>query len=299
MQIIKHSKKYLIISGLLILFCVVGIFYRGLNIGIDFAGGSLLQITYIGERPAITTLQSTLSDTGIRASVQYFGEEDIIIRSEFLGEEKYQKLTTVLLAKNEKNKVSIVKFESTGPLVSNELRKKAYIAITLVVLGIVLYIAFAFRHSSDVVSSWKYGLIAIIALVHDITIPLGVWAWLGLEINSFFVIAILSILGLSVNDTIVVFDRIRENILKNKIEKVYQSFPELTNASVLQTMTRSIFTSLTLILPLFVLYLIGPDATIEFALALLVGIIVGTYSSIFLAAPLLTLWQSKGKKVRL
>ena len=296
MQIIKHSKKYLIISGLLILLCVVGIFYRGLNIGIDFAGGSLLQITYTGERPVITTLQDTLSDIGIRASVQYFGEEDIIIRSEFLGEEKYQKLTTALLTKGE---ASIVKFESTGPLVSNELRKKAYIAITLVVLGIVLYIAFAFRHSSDVVSSWKYGLIAIIALVHDITIPLGVWAWLGLEINSFFVIAILSILGLSVNDTIVVFDRIRENILKNKIEKVYQSFPELTNASVLQTMTRSIFTSLTLILPLFVLYLIGPDATIEFALALLVGIIVGTYSSIFLAAPLLTLWQSKGKKVRL
>ena len=303
MAIIKHSKKFLLFSGIIVLLAIVGILTRGINLGLEFTGGSLLQISYQNNTSMRSAAESALSKLDIAGSVQNLGDTDVIIRTEFLDEEKYQALTGELLHseilsegevsdENSRDKsAEIIRFESVGPTIGAEMVSRAYTAIALVALGIILYIAWAFRRSGEVISSWKYGLVAILTLIHDISIPLGIWAWLGFELNGFFVVALLSILGLSVNDTIVVFDRIRENILKHK--KEYLDFQALAEASVWQTMTRSIFTSLTLILPLLVLWLVGPASTAEFALALLIGIVVGTYSSIFVATPLLVHWQKR------
>ena len=190
-------------------------------------------------------------------------------------------------------------FTSIGPSVGQELVSKAIFAIVLVVIAIVLYIAFAFRTVSKPVASWKYGIIAIATLVHDIAIPAGVFALLGhfygAEVDTLFVVALLTVLGISVSDTIVVFDRIREN-LKNHTAP---TFAETVGKSLSQTFVRSINTSLTVILVLISLFFFGPLATKNFALVLIVGMFFGTYSSIFVASPLLVIaegLQGKGKK---
>jgi preprotein translocase subunit SecF len=196
-------------------------------------------------------------------------------------------------------------FDSIGPSVGKELTSKAIMAIILVSLAIICFIAFAFRKVSKPVSSWKYGIIAVITLFHDVAIPVGVFTLLshfqGVEVDTLFVVAVLTILGLSVSDTIVVFDRIREN-LRNRVST---SFDETVGRSLEQSYVRSICTSLTVILVLLSLFFFGPSSTKYFALMLTAGMFFGTYSSIFLASPLLVLveeWQvkkqakKKGKK---
>ena len=192
------------------------------------------------------------------------------------------------------------RYNSIGPVIGQELRKKAFWALLVVVLAIILFIAFAFRkvtevaNSNNKVSSWKYGFSAIIALIHDILIPAGIFTLLGhyfinYQIDAVFVMAILAILGFSVNDTIVVFDRIRENLNLTKKE----TFDEIVGKSLRQTMARSINTSLTTLIVLLILYFFGGESTQQFALVLSLGVIFGTYSSIFLASPLLTLFQKR------
>jgi preprotein translocase subunit SecF len=181
-------------------------------------------------------------------------------------------------------------------------------------LAIIVFVAWAFRSLEDDEeesantkeiknkekgpSSWSYGFIAVIALFHDIIIPTGIFIWLGLEVNSLFIVGLLSILGLSVNDTIVVFDRIREKVrIAEANPRTAVAFDQMVGESITQTMTRSINTSLTLFVALIALYFVGPAATQDLALVMILGMIVGTYSSIFLASPLLVLWQKlKGKK---
>jgi preprotein translocase subunit SecF len=187
-------------------------------------------------------------------------------------------------------------FNSIGPSVGKELTSKAIMAIILVSLAIICFIAFAFRKVSKPVSSWKYGIIAVLTLLHDVAIPVGVFTLLshfqGVEVDTLFVVAVLTILGLSVSDTIVVFDRIREN-LKNRMNT---SFAETVGKSLEQSYVRSICTSLTVILVLLSLFFFGPVSTKYFALMLTAGMFFGTYSSIFLASPLLVLveeWQVK------
>ena len=181
-----------------------------------------------------------------------------------------------------------------------ELQKKSMYAIILVLLAIVAFITFAFRHVSKPVSSWKYGIVAVIALFHDVLIPVGFFAFLGhfygVEVDSLFVTAILVVLGFSVHDTIVVFDRTRENLRINESEKQKKEFDQIVGESVSQTFIRSINTSLTVIISLLVLFYTGPVATKDFSLALLVGIIAGTYSSIFIGSPLLVTLQKFSSK---
>jgi preprotein translocase subunit SecF len=193
----------------------------------------------------------------------------------------------------------VERLNTVGPSIGKEVRSKAFLAIALVVVAIILYIAFVFRKVSPgieedaekIPSSWKYGFIAILALLHDIAIPIGVFALFQIEISSLFVVGLLSILGLSVNDTIVVFDRIRENLTTNKEEKTKESFAATVGRALRQTMARSINTSLTLLIVLGALLAVGPVAIQELALVLLIGTFVGTYSSIFIASPLLVLWN--------
>jgi len=189
------------------------------------------------------------------------------------------------------------RFESIGPVIGQELREKSIEALIAVLIGIILYIAWAFRKVSDPVSSWKYGVTAIIALAHDVIIPVGVFVVLGMvtgvEVDILFVTALLTILGFSVNDTIVVFDRTRENLAKSHHQGEFES---IVNKSVNQTITRSIYTSLSTFMVLFAVFLFGGESIKYFVLALMIGIIVGTYSSIFLASPILVEWEHASRR---
>ena len=194
----------------------------------------------------------------------------------------------------DKNALDEMSFNSIGPSVGQELTRKAILAIILVSLAIIFFIAFAFRKVSKPVSSWKYGIIAIVSLLHDVIIPIGLFVILshfyGAEVDTLFVVAVLTILGLSVSDTIVIFDRIREN-LRNQESIAKINFSEIVGKSLDQSYVRSICTSLTVILVLLSLFFFGPVSTKYFALMLTAGMFFGTYSSIFLASPLLVCWK--------
>ncbi len=295
MFIVKYRKIFFAISATLVIVSIAMVITRGLHFGIDFKGGSLTEVSYKDARPETLELQTavaTLSLGDVR--IQPAGEHDAIIRTVSLNEVQHASLINALSLSG-KSPLEEKRFNSIGPVVGQELRSKAWVAILLVILGIVLFIAFAFRHVSEPVASWKYGMIIIIALLHDIIIPTGVVALLGKDVDTLFVIALLSIMGLSVHDSIVVFDRVRENLRLKK----WRDFSETVGKSLEQTFVRSINTSLTIILVLFALYFFGPVSTKDFSLILLIGMFFGTYSSIFLGSPLLVttkLLQDSSKK---
>lgn len=293
MIIVNYRKIFYIISGLLVLASIFSVYSFGLNLGIDFTGGALLEVEYRNERPAIDEIRENLKKSGFEsARVQPTGELGVIIRTQTLTEAEHQQLLTALgsrasLEAELPSELIEKRFYSIGPIIGEELKQKAWIAIFLVVIMIILFITFTFRGVSRPVSSWKYGLVAIVALLHDIAIPIGIFSYIGAEVNVLFITALLAILGFSVNDTIVVFDRVREN-LKGKID---EEFGKTVGKSLKQTFVRSINTSLTTLVVLGFLYFIGGSATQMFSLTLAIGVIAGTYSSIFLAAPLLVTIQ--------
>jgi preprotein translocase subunit SecF len=302
MGIVKYRKIWYTISSLLLAASIFSIFYFGLKLGIDFTGGSLLEIEYQTGRPEIPIIQDGLSALNFGSiSLQPAGDKGLFIRSRTLTEEEHQKAISALLLTGSFNEV---RFDSIGPVIGQELRQKSWMAVGLVMIMIIFYIAFAFRKVSKPVSSFKFGLMAVVALVHDVTAPVGVFAVLGkffdVEIDILFITAILTVLGFSVHDTIVVFDRIREN-LKRGMGKDPASpaggFEETIGISVNQTITRSINTSLTVLLVLLAIFFFGGETTKYFALALMIGVFFGTYSSIFLASPLLvTLYKFQQRK---
>lgn len=295
MGIVKYRKIWYTISGLLLAASIFSIFYFGLKLGIDFTGGSLLEIEYQASRPENSIIQDKLSALNFgNISLQPTGDKGLLIRSRTLTEEEHQKALSALLSTGAFNEV---RFDSIGPVIGQELRQKSWMAVGLVIIMIILYIAFAFRKVSKPVSSFKFGLMAVVALVHDVATPVGVFAVLGkffdVEIDILFITAILTVLGFSVHDTIVVFDRIREN-LKSGMGK---DFEETIGLSVNQTITRSINTSLTVLLVLLAIFFFGGETTKFFSLALIIGVFFGTYSSIFLASPLLvTLYKFQQRK---
>lgn len=301
MFIIKYRKIFFLISFLLVVSAVFSVFYFGLNLGIDFIGGSIMEISYDGTRPEIDVVKENVEKVvDGNVLVQPTGEKGFLIRTKSAEDGTRELILSVLPVgtssdeSEESGKVAPVspkeeRFNLIGPTIGSELRSKALVAIVMVIFAIILLIAYVFRQVSDPVSSWKYGVVAIVALAHDIIIPTGIFAYLGYEIDSLFIIALLAILGLSVNDTIVVFDRIREN-LKNRVSR---SFEETVGKSLNETFTRSINTSITTLFVLLTLYFIGPASTQNFALALALGIFFGTYSSIFLASPLLVAVEEK------
>jgi len=280
----------------MVLASIAAIAFYGLNLGIDFKGGSMVEISYESNRPTVTTLNEAFKGLNLGSvSIQPTGEQGFILR---LREVTDEERATLLQAASLNNTAPVTEVQSSiiGPALGRELAQKGLIAIAIVSLLIILFIAIAFRHVSKPVASWKYGLIAIATLIHDITIPTGVFAYLGAtrgtEIDALFITAILTILGLSVNDTIVVFDRIRENLRL----RIAPYFEDTVGISLSQTFTRSINTSLTVILVLLCLYFFGGPTTKDFALVLTIGMVVGTYSSIFIASPLLVTWQKWSEK---
>ncbi len=287
MWIIKNKKIFITISALLVSLSILTVIVFGLKLGIDFKGGAQTEMKY-DMRPTSFEATTLLREKGITdAVVQEVGINILSIKTRALSEGERQEMVATLQTIGEGGELE--NFNSIGPSVGRELTRKSLLAIVLVSLAIVLFIAYAFRHVSKPVSSWKFGLIAITTLIHDIAIPSGVFALLGrfygAEVDTLFVVALLTVLGLSVSDTIVVFDRIRENL---RIKKG-TSFEETVGISLSETFGRSINTSVTIIIALLALFFLGPDATKNFALVLVVGMFVGTYSSIFVASPLLTI----------
>jgi len=291
--IIKHRKIWFLLSGLLGLASVAALVIFPLRLGIDFTGGSLMELKF-SERPAAQDMRDTMAELEYsEAQVQPLGEDGILMRLPTMGEEEHQEILTSL--RNKYGEVIEMRFESIGPSIGSEMRSRAVWSLSLVLIAIALYVAYAFRKVSRPVASWKYGITTLIAaLGHDVLIPLGVFAILGelylVEINTAFIAAMLTVLGFSVHDTIVVFDRVRENLMKTQ-----GSFEKIVERSVNETLARSINTTLTTLLPLTAIYLWGGETLKYFALALIIGLVAGTYSSIFLASPLLVVFQKRKK----
>jgi len=274
---------------------VAAMFVWGLNPGIDFVGGTLIDVSYPDGRPDQAAITASLSSIDQSASIRASGEDGYIIRMNEISQERKDEVMSALSLQGSHILVEN-SFDSVGPTLGIEALRKSLVSIVLVLVGIVLYITFAFRKVSEPVSSWKYGLVAIAALIHDVVIPVGVFSvfgyYFGYEVDTLFVTALLVILGFSIHDTIVVFDRVREN-LKEDLKK---TFDVVVGESVNQTISRSINTSLTTLIALIVLYFLGSQSTQEFALVLIIGIAAGTYSSIFIASPLLVTIEKWGKK---
>jgi preprotein translocase subunit SecF len=298
MFIIKYKKIFIGISLGLVVLSLVSLFTFKLRIGIDFKGGALTEVVYTTPRPSQEAVEASLSKLDLGAVlVQPTGDAGYILKSRDLNETEHADVLKALSVDG-KSTVEEKSFNSIGPSVGRELTRKAVVAIILVSLAIICFIAFAFRGVSKPVSSWRYGLIAIVTLLHDVLIPVGIFTVLshyyGVEVDTLFVVAILTILGLSVSDTIVIFDRIRENLKSQNINKV--DFGEVVGHSLDQSYVRSISTSMTVILVLLSLVFFGPASTKYFALMLTSGMFFGTYSSIFLASPLLVLVSERQAK---
>lgn len=309
MFIIKHAKKFLSIGiGLMVASVIVlGVF--GFNLGIDFTGGALTEVSY-DVRPEKAEVETALNELSfetplggysLRRSLDEAGRENFILRTRDLEEPERQAVESVLVSAGEGGAVN--RYTSIGPVIGEELKAKAQWAIGLVALVIVLYVAFAFRGISKPVRSSRYGLITIFVLVHDVLVPTAFFSVLGYfagaEIDVLFVMAILAVLGYSVNDTIVIFDRVRENLIANKENDRHEPFKDVVGRSLEQSFARSINTSLTTFVVLCALYVLGGDVTQNFALVLMAGVVAGTYSSLFIAPPML-IWieeRQKAKKV--
>ena len=301
MYIVRHQNVFFAITGAITFAALVSVFMFGLRPGLDFTGGTLVQATYQGGRPSPVALTRSLDTAGFKGySLREANTNDYVLRAGNMTPAMRNALPQTLSVGGA-SPVTIAQLTEVGPTIGTELRNKAFIALGLVLLCILLFIAFAFRKVSKPVSSWIYGLIALVTLIHDIIVPVGFFAFLGYltgaQIDTLFVTAILTILGFSIHDTIVVFDRTRENLRINEEKNRKEDFAETAGRSLNQTFVRSINTSLTVLITLSVLYFIGPASTKDFALTLLVGIIAGTYSSIFVATPLLVeVEKRRGKR---
>ena len=269
-----------------LLIILPGIYFlitSGLKLGIDFTGGTLLEYQFEN--------RVNTDDLKIYGLVTQLGNDSYIIRSKPLEQGRIDDIRKSLTQKY--GKVVERRVEIVGPVIGAELSKKAALAVIVASLVIVLYIAFSFRKVPKPQSSWRFGISAVLALVHDILVVLGAFAILGkflnVEIDTLFVTALLTIIGFSVHDTIVVFDRIRENLIKHPGKK----FLGVANLSVIQTLGRSLNTSLTVVFVLIALFLFGGETLKWFVVALLIGIISGTYSSIFNATALLVWWEER------
>ncbi len=300
MFIIRNKNIFFSITAVVVLAAVVAIFAFGLHLSIDFTGGTLAQIRYDGVRPSHEALTQNLQDAGFtNFSLRETGTDGYTLRAQTITDQQRTNLPAYF--SNQSGAAHVEQLSEVGPTIGTELRNKSILAVALVLLCILFFIAFAFRKVSKPVSSWMYGLMAIVGLTHNVIVTTGFFALLGhltgAQVDSLFVTAVLTVLGFSVHDTIVVFDRTRENLRINHEKNRKEAFEETAGRSLNQTFVRSVNTSLTVALTLLVLYFVGPAATRDFSLTLLVGIIAGTYSSIFLATPLLVaLEKRRGQK---
>ncbi len=286
---LKYYKFWFAVSGLILLFGIISLSVYGLRLGIDFKGGTQMEWQFSGTVD-LGKLQDAIRQENLgNFQIQTAQNNSYLVETVSLTPDQHQQLIDKVKAgAGDFNETS---YNSIGPTIGKELEHSAFWQLLFVSLGIVIYIGYAFRKVAKPVTSWRFGWSAVIALLHDLLFVLGAFSILGhfkgVEIDSLFVTAMLTVLGFSVHDTIVVFDRIRENL------RVYagQSIEFVVNHSIAQTIVRSLNTSLTVLFVLLSLLLFGGETIRYFVLALFLGIIVGTYSSIFIASPVLVLWQ--------
>ena len=295
MQIIKYKKFYILFSLLLLVPGIISLAVFKLNLSIDFTGGSVFKYEIKTQDQNNKNIEDTLrvifkNKDIVVESITYDQDNIIVLRTKPVVSQKNDEIKTELTTKL--NYLSQVSFETVGPSVGKEAARKAFLSVIIASLGILLYIAYAFRNIPKPYSSFRFGVSAIVAMLHDAFVVLGIFSLLGhflkVEIDALFITAILTVIGFSVHDTIVVFDRIRENL--NKLPKGYK-FSDIVNYSVVETLNRSMATSLTVITTLLSLFILGGSSIRYFVLALLIGITSGTYSSIFTAAPILVYWE--------
>lgn len=315
------------LSALLVVLTFVGMVVRGIPYGIDFTGGTLLEIEYKTEVPAVDDVRKVFEQLNLGSASFQRTEQGYFIRLSEVSEDQRKQVMAELRKQigqtsaepevsvdgnptaglgvsnldlqfskdgeeTNSNRVSERRFDSVGPIIGQELKSRSAKALFLVLLAIMAFIAYAFRKVSWPVKSWVYGAAAVLALFHDVIITFGAYIWaasfFGWEVDTVFVAALLTVLGYSVNDTIIVFDRIRENL-----PRMDEPFEQVVNASVNQTLARSINTTFTTILVLAAIFVFGGETLRPFMFALIVGIGLGAYSSIFIASPLLVTWYNR------
>lgn len=295
LHVVKFRAVWFALSAIMIGASIAALAFWGLRQGIEFTGGSLVEVRCVGVRPTVTEVESrieaalpTLGDV----VVQPVGDQNIQLRFRSVTEGEHQHILQTLQTFGEMQEL---RFDAIGPVIGQELRSKSIKGLVVALLAILAYVAYAFRKVSAPISSWKYGAVTIFTAFHDVIVPLGVFAVLGhthqIEIGTPFVAAILTILGYSITDTIVVMDRIRENLHKEK-----GTYTEIVERSVHQTFLRSFYTSTSTLLTLFAIFFFGGASLHEFSLSLIIGIAIGTYSSIFIASPLLVSWNNWSSK---
>lgn len=302
---VKYRKIYFIFSGILLIGSLVCLIIFGLKLGIDFTGGSILELEFKTERPSNQEIRESLKgfDLG-EIYIQPADEKGLILRMKDISEDVHQQIIQKLKGPTSggyPGELEEKRFESIGPVIGQELKEKAKLLIVISLLSIVFYIAIAFRRVQKPLSSWQYGIASLFILSHDILIPLGVFALLGkfyqVQLTIPIICAFLTIVGYAINNVVVVYDRLRENLLRCVFRDFVLGFEEATNKAINQTLTRQLNTSLTTLFPLIAIFFLGGETLKYFALTLILGITAGTYSSIFLAIPILVSWLKwRGRK---
>lgn len=288
LQIIQKRAYAYLLSGILTGASVIVTILWGLNLGIDFKGGTLMEVRFaVDPAPETRVVEESLSELSLKSlTVQPTENRGMLLRYLASDETANEQVLSKLRALDPE--VKDLRTDFIGGSVSDQIKKNAFTGILLSIIGIALYIAWAFRRVSGVVTSWEYGLGAVIALAHDIIIVIGLFAVLGhfygVEVGVPFIAALLTILGYSVNDTIVVYDRVRENLMRSSKKG---DFENIVNRSLNETLGRSINTSMTVIITLIAIVLFGGESIKYFGVALLAGVVFGTYSSVYIASALL------------
>lgn len=293
----KRKRIWFTLSIALFAIAAAALIYYRLPLGIDFQGGAQIEVS----------LEKQIEEGELREKISQYpgargvivtktGENSFIIRMLPITDAEHQEINKKL--QEDFGTVTEKQYQLVGPSVSQDLTRKAIIAVVLAAIMIIIYLAYSFRGVSYPVSSWRFGVIAVIALLHDLLITIGVFAVLAhffhFEVDASFITALLTVMGFSVHDTIVVFDRVRENLIRGR-DGAYD-FEQVADESLAQTLNRSLATSLTVIFTLTALVVLGGESIRAFVVTLLVGITVGAYSSIFTATPLLVVWQQRATR---
>jgi preprotein translocase subunit SecF len=293
MDLMKPRKWYYLVSVILVASSLLALVFWGLKLSIDFTGGSKMELRGITDVNKVKDFTEAIGVGGV--VIQKIGADGLSLRMEAITEEKHRELSGAIEQALGKG-VSEVGFETVGPTISQEITRNAFIAIVAAAIIIIVYIGISFRKVPKPANSWEFGTAAIVALAHDTTIVLGSFAALGhflnIEADPLFITGLLTVIGFSVHDTIVIFDRIRENLIK----KGSSDFQQIVNESLLEMLPRTLNTSFLVWSILLVLFLFGGTTTKYFVLTLVVGIFVGTFSSLLVASPLLITWQERKKK---
>jgi len=294
-NLMKFKKGYLLLSGLLLLPGVFSLFVFGLRLSTDFTGGSVTTYSVSPEHNIVDfkePITGVYEEAGVSITSSRLDENEIELRTTPIESAQNDVLKEKALALNDSMSQNV--FETIGPSVGKETTKKAFIALGVATGAILLYIAYAFKNVPKPYSSFRFGASAIVAMLHDALLLLGVFSILGkfahIEVDILFITAVLTVIGFSIHDSIVVFDRIRENLRKLPTS---WTFAQVVNFSVIETLNRSFATSLTVMITLLSLFILGGSSVKHFVLALLIGILSGTYSSVFTASPILVLWEEQ------